>query len=259
MKINTLLAVSAFAATAFLSLHTYAAESQLSVEQRVQLLEQQAQTRNQLQSDMSIQLIELQKEVKELRGIIEEHDYKLQQIQERQRDLYRDIENRLSNLPKGHVTTSGSQTTNTPTRGTTKPAVKATVPETTSHDGRAEFEAAFNLVRNKKYAEAVQGFDAFIAKYPTSSYSDNARFWIGQVYYAQSNLVEAEKQFSLLRTEYPQSSKLSAAMLKLAEIKVKQQKWQQAKDLYSEIISKYTGATQQLARKGLQDIKSSGH
>lgn len=258
MKINTLLAVSAFAATAFLSLTANmasAAESQLSVEQRVQLLEQQAQTRNQLQSDMSIQLIELQKEVKELRGIIEEHDYKLQQIQERQRDLYRDIENRLSSLPK----TGTKKPTNTQTTVKAKPVTKGTVPETASNDGRTEFEAAFKLVRNKKYAEAVQGFEAFIAKYPTSAYSDNARFWIGQVYYAQSNLVEAEKQFTLLRSEYPQSSKLSAAMLKLAEINVKQQKWQQAKDLYNEIMTKYSGATQQLARKGLQDIKSTGH
>jgi len=40
---------------------------------------------------------------------------------------------------------------------------------------------------------------------------------------------------------------------------VKQQKWQQAKDLYNEIMTKYSGATQQLARKGLQDIKNAGH
>jgi tol-pal system protein YbgF len=254
MKINTLLAVSAFAATAFFSLQLNAADTQLSVEQRVQMLEQQAQTRFQLQSDMSIQLIELQKEVKELRGIIEEHDYKLQQIQERQRDLYRDIENRLSGLPKPN---SGSARANS--TAVTRPAVTPTVSETTTNDGRAEFEAAFNLVRNKQYGEAVQDFEKFIAKYPASAYSDNARFWIGQVYYAQSNLVEAEKQFILLKADYPQSSKLSAGMLKLAEIYAKQQKWQQASDLYNEIMAKYSGATQQLARKGLQDIKNAGH
>lgn len=257
MKINTLLAVSAFAATAFLSQAADAAESQLSLEQRVQRLEQQAQTRSQLQSDMSLQLIELQKEVKELRGIIEEHDYKLQQIQERQRDLYRDIENRLSNLPQGGSQTTSDQPQISPDVAT---AVSNTLtPAVTSNDGRKDFEAAFNLVRNKKYNEAIEGFEAFLKQYPNSNYSDNARYWIGQVYYAQSNLVEAEKQFSLLRADFPESSKMSAALLKLAEISVKQQKWQQAKDLYNEVAAKYTGAPQQLARKGLQDIKKSGH
>ena len=75
----------------------------------------------------------------------------------------------------------------------------------------------------------------------------------------QSNLEKAEEQFNLMRTEFPDSSKMSAAMLKLADIKVKQEKWEEAKTLYNEIVSKYTGAPQQLARKGLQDIKQKGH
>ena len=255
MKFNTLLAVSAFAATAFLSLPVLAEESQSTLQQRVTLLEQQAQTKNLLQSEMSIQLVELQKEVKELRGIIEEHDYKLQQIQERQREIYRDIENNRTNQP------ANVQSTSSTTQSiTSKPkVVQPNRQETASGDGRGEFEASFKLVRNKQYGEAIKGFEAFLVKFPTSAYADNARFWIGQVYYAQSNLVEAEKQFSLLRTEYPDSSKMSAAMLKLAEINVKQQNWQQAKTLYNEIMTKYTGAPQQLARKGLQDIKQSGH
>lgn len=254
MKINTLLAVSAFAATAFLSLHLNADEYQLTLEQRILQLEQQVQTRNQLQSDMSIQLITLQQEVKELRGIIEEHDYKLMQVQDRQRDLYRDIDNRLSNLPRKSVQDNRAQ----PVVGTiVKPTVQPA--NTSSYDDRAEFEAAFKLVRNKQYAEAIQGFETFLNKHPSSDYSDNARFWIGQVYYAQSNLAEAEKQFTLLRTEFPESSKMSAAILKLAEIKAKQQQWQAAKALYSEVISQYSGTPQQLARKGLQDIKNSGY
>jgi len=265
MKINTLLAVSAFAATAFLSLPfnmASAAESQLSLEQRITQLEQQAKTRGLLQTNMSIQLNELQNEVKELRGIIEEHDYKLEQIQERQRDIYRDIEDRLSGVHTNATDNTNPQelATNT-TDSVVSPQVTEQVKQTItdSDDGRSEFDAAFKLVRNRQYPQAIQGFESFLAKYPSGDFSDNARFWIGQVYYAQSNLIEAEKQFLLLRSDFPDSSKMSAAILKLAEIKVKQQQWNMAKKLYNEVLSQYTGAPQQLARKGLQDIKQAGH
>jgi len=263
MKVNSFFLVAALAATTSLPVF---AESNLTLEQRIERLEQQAKTRQQLQAEMSQQLIELQKEVRELRGIAEEHEYKLQQIQERQRDLYRDIENRLSALPK-----SGSQTSNS-TQQSSQSSSSTTAPSSTSNtttrqtqstsggnDGRVEFEDAFKLVRNKQYDAAISAFEAFLQNHPNGVYSDNARFWIGQVYFAQSNFDKAEEQFNLMRTEFPDSTKMSAAMLKLADIKVKQEKWEEAKALYNEIVKQYTGAPQQLARKGLQDIKQKGH
>ena len=253
------LSVATFVATTFTVVEV-CAQSQLSIEQRVRQLENQTDTRNKLQSEMNMQLIELQKEVKELRGIIEEHDYKLQQIQERQRDLYRDIENRLS---QGAVTSSQStqnqSSSSTHRNPQQQTANSQTATSVSSGNERSEFEAAFKLVRSKEYAKAVKSFESFIKKYPSGNYADNARFWIGQVYFAQGKLEPAEKQFNLLKTDYPQSSKLSSAMLKLAEIKVRQNKWKAAKAIYNEVLTNFTGAQQQLARKGLQDIKQSGH
>ncbi|TQV86915.1 tol-pal system protein YbgF [Aliikangiella coralliicola] len=261
MTDKSLLLVATFVATVSSSV---SAASQSTLEQRIEQLEQQNQTRSQLQSEMSTQVIELQKEVRELRGIIEEHEFKLQQIQERQRDLYRDIETRLSAIPRNNSSSNQAQTSTSSSTAVKTPVVS---PNTASQvrqavgsgDERKEFEAAFKLVRNKEYTKAVQGFEAFLQQYPSGSYSDNARFWIGQVYFAQSKLVEAEQQFVQLRKDFPDSSKMSAAILKIAEIKVKQEKWQEAKALYNEVVSKYSGAPQQLARKGLQDIKQAGH
>lgn len=261
MKGKSLFLVAAFAATTIQSLPLYA-ESLLSLEQRINQLEQQNQTRNQLQSEMSMQLIELKKEVKELIGITEEQQFKLQQIQERQRDLYRDIENRFSGIPQGGQPIADTETPAVPDQNL--PVISSNIADQVKQavvtgDDRAEFEAAFKLVRNKQYAKAITSFEAFLQKYPNGSYSDNARFWIGQVYFAQSQFAEAEKQFISMRTEFPESSKLPAAIIKLAEIKTKQEKWQEAKALYNEVITNYTGSPQQLARKGLKDIKQSGH
>ncbi len=256
MKIKSLLTMTAFAVIAFISIPVFA-QSQLALAQRVELLEQQAATRNQIQSDMSMRLIQLQSEVKELRGIIEEHEYKLQQIQERQRDIYRDIDSRFSNIQPASVQNKSNTTTSSV--NVTPPSVVTPSQTINTSDSRAEFEASFALVKNKQYPEAVKGFEAFLKKYPKGPYSDNARFWIGQVYYAQSDFVKAEKQFLMLQADFPDSTKLPSALIKLAEIKEKQQKWQEAKDLYNQVISKFTGTTQQLARKGLQDLKAAGH
>jgi len=250
--------VTAFAVTNALPL---SAQSQLSSEQRISQLEQKNLTQNQLLKEMSMQMIELQKENKELRGIIEEHEFKLQQIQDRQRDLYRDIENRLSALPAAGATPSAAQTSPTVENKVISPDTQNNVRQAVTSSGgeRGEFEEAFKLVRNREYSNAIASFEAFLVKYPSGSYSDNARFWIGQVYFAQGKLDDAEKQFNMLRADYPDSSKMSATMIKLAEIKVRQEKWEEAKAIYNEVVNKYTGAQQQLARKGLQDIKQSGH
>ena len=258
MKIKSLLTMTAFVVIAFISVPVFA-ESQLSLAQRVELLEQQAVTRNQIQSDMSMRVIQLQSEVKELRGIIEEHEYKLQQMQERQRDIYRDIDSRFSNQQPANLQPK-SNTSNSSSSNTTSTAASIVTSQTTNvNDSRAEFEAAFDLVKNKQYTEAIKGFESFLKKYPKGAYSDNARFWIGQVYYAQSDFQKAEKQFLMLQSEFPDSTKLPSALIKLAEIKEKQQKWQEAKDLYNQVITKYTGTNQQLARKALQDLKAAGH
>ena len=267
MKGKSLVMAAAFAATSIsIPFSSFAADSSLSLGQRVRHLEQLNQTRNQLQADLAFQVTQLQKEVRELHGLVEEHDFKLNQIQERQRDLYREIESRFAagTSTAGNATPPAGNQNSALAEGATQPkgagtASKGVQTATAEAGPRGEFEAAFELVRKRKYNQAVEGFRAFLTRYPQSSYSDNARFWIGQVYFAQSKLDDAVLQFKQLQTDFPQSSKIPSAMLKVADIYVKQQKWSEAKSIYNDIVARYTGAQQQLARKGLQKIKSAGH
>ena len=87
-----------FAPFVGLSLASFSAQaesSKMSLEQRILHLEELNQTRNKVQADISYQLSELQREVRLLTGQVEDNSFKLKQIQDRQRDLYRDIESRL--------------------------------------------------------------------------------------------------------------------------------------------------------------------
>ncbi len=239
------------------------AQQGISLEQRIRQLEELSQTRNKVQADLSYQLSGLQREIRTLTGQIEDNSFKLKQIQERQRDLYRDIENRLSNLGSPNLGSGTVASTQTASRGGSadlpQPATNTNVkaPALTGATGevRREFESAFALVRNKNYAAAIKAFGAFLNKYPNNSYSANAHYWMGQVYLVQNNVTEAVKQFSTLISGFPKSNKIDASKLKLADIYVKQGKRVEAVALYTEVAINGSATQQQLARKGLEKTK----
>ena len=118
-----------------------AAESEtMTLAQRVQHLEELNKTRNQMQAEISYQLSEIQREVRTLTGQVEENTFKLKQIQDRQRDLYRDIESRLSGMASKKPAES-----NIPAK-TTTPAVNSNnnaVTNTNDRTASKDFEAAF--------------------------------------------------------------------------------------------------------------------
>ncbi len=256
-----------------LSFGVSAATSKQSLELRIQHLEELNQTRNKVQADFSFQLSQLQAEIRMLTGLVEENQFKLKQIQDRQRDLYRDIENRFSGLSRssGNINNRNSNRSSSKKKQSTVITKKPTAGIKTSNiqknnqnssassGARREFDAAFSLVRNKNYTAAIEAFKAFLIKHPNSNYSANARYWMGQVFLVQKNTEAAEKQFALLIEEFPKASKTPQAKLKLADIFFKQEKWNEAKSYYSDVAKNYSGAQQQLARKGLTKLKQAGH
>ena len=70
-----------------------------SLEKRVANLERMLQGRNRVQIEMQQHLDALQQELNELRGVSETHSYKLNQMLERQRELYKEIDKRLAQRP----------------------------------------------------------------------------------------------------------------------------------------------------------------
>ena len=103
MKQTVTFVIVFFVSLNMLSSNVLAESSNLSLEQRVQHLEELNRTRNKVQADISYQLSELQREVRSLTGQVEDNNFKLKQIQDRQRDLYREIESRFSNLSTTEV------------------------------------------------------------------------------------------------------------------------------------------------------------
>src|SRR5690554_3418989 len=81
-----------------------------SVQQRLDRIERLLEARTQGQASMMEQLGRLQREVSELRGISEEQAYQLDQIVQRQRDIYQELDRVSQQVRSGGAVSGGAST-----------------------------------------------------------------------------------------------------------------------------------------------------
>jgi tol-pal system protein YbgF len=126
-------------------------------------------------------------------------------------------------------------------------------PETAADDLYAQ---SYKKYQDKDYAGAIEGFGSFIEKSPDSSLADNARFWIGESYYAQGDFDRAILEYDTLIKKYPSADKVPSAMLKEAYAFLELGDAPSAKTLLNELIRKYPKEPQaETAKKKLETLK----
>ena len=136
-------------------------------------LERMVANRNLQFLELQQQLESLQDEVSQLRGITEEQGYQIEKVLQRQRELYQEIETRVSSsytTPAPVVTTAPTNTGD----------VAATVSNNLNENDA--YERAVRLImQDKRYDAAIPEFQAFLENYPNSVYVPNAHYWLGQL------------------------------------------------------------------------------
>ncbi|RCU49453.1 MULTISPECIES: tol-pal system protein YbgF [Corallincola] len=212
-------------------------------EQKVAALEQQLVQSNRLQLQTQQSLQALQSEVDELRGMLETQNHQMQQILQRQRELYQELDRRLANSPVTTPTVPDS------TAGGVSPAEGLT--ET------AAYEKAVNLVlKDKQYDQAIPAFYDFINQYPASDLTPNARYWLGQLLFNKGQRKDANAQFEAVVNQYPNSPKRADAMLKMAMISQLDGDNTGAKNWYNRVIKEYPDSpSAQIARTKVSSLK----
>jgi tol-pal system protein YbgF len=64
------------------------------------------------------------------------------------------------------------------------------------------------------YDVAIQGFTEYLRNYPSTDFSDNAQYWIGESYYGKKAYADAITAWDTLFRDYPSSDKLPDARVK---------------------------------------------
>jgi len=217
---------------------------------RVATLERKLEARNRAQISNQRQLDDLQNELNELRGVTELHTHQLSQILNRQRELYQELDRRVVEAlkPAGDVPASIASV-NT---GISSPKNSST--ELTENQA---YDQAVNMVlKDKQYDQAIPAFRMFNQKYPNSTYSANAHYWLGQLLFNKGELAEAKTEFTQVMTQFKDSSKRSDAILKLAMVEQKQNNANKAISLYQLLIKEYPNSSAaKLAQPRLSNLQ----
>ena len=236
--------------------------------------------------DLVIQVQQLQDEVRMLRGMLEDQTMELENLGNRQRDQYLDIDQRITNL-RGSSTTSGAATTSGSynTSRQTSPVVREDVPEVrpdldtpssvtgiatpdtqarevaASPEGeKAAYDQAFQSLKDLKYAASAEQFLNFVGQYPNSEYADNAQYWLGESYYVTRNYDIALEAFQGLLSNYPDSPKIADGLLKIGYTHYELKQWDQARAALVQVQEQYPDTTlARLAGSRLRSMKLEGH
>jgi tol-pal system protein YbgF len=224
--------------------------SSQDVNERIANLERQLEASNRARVSVQRQLDEQQNEVNELRGITELHTHQLSQVLERQRELYQELDRRVSQaLVPAEVPVAIA----VPKTASGQPITySADLPENDAYD------RAVNMVlKDKNYELAIPEFQKFNQQYPNSSYAPNAYYWLGQLLFNKADFVQAKNAFQVVVEQYQDSAKRSDAMLKLGMVEQKLNNKAMAIKLYKQVIAEYPASTAaQLAPARLDSIGS---
>ncbi|MCP1339885.1 tol-pal system protein YbgF [Idiomarina sp. M1R2S28] len=214
-----------------------------NVEQRLEQIERMLEARSSAQLEMLNQLGSLQQDVAELRGITEEHEYRLEQLLQRQRELYQEIDRRFSNLKSSNnQSEAASNNYNNLEQVPTQTDNSSYSPNLSENDA---YDKAIALVlEDKRYDEAIPAFESFLKNFPNSTYSPNAHYWLGQLFFAKRQYDQAKQQFETVVNDYPDSNKRGDCLLKLGAIASEQDKSADAKAYYEQVIKEYPESTE---------------
>lgn len=252
------------AVAACLLLTSLPGQAQPRLEDRVTRLEQLLNSRGLV--EMLTQLEQLQREVQALRGEVELQGHELQQLKARQRDLYVDLDRRLQQLEAGAAAPAPAvpAATGSPAAPAApgQPAgAAATAPSAAGADAaRADYQRALDILREGRYRQAGEAFQAFLKAHPDSAYADNAQYWLAETYYVTRQFDTALSEFERVLKQYPGSSKTPDARLKIGFIHYEKGNWDQARQALQQVVAEHPGTTAaRLAAERLARMKREGH
>ena len=238
-------------------------------------------------ANLVLQVQELQDEVRTLRGLLEEQSRELENLKRRQRDQYLDLDQRISDLRNAQPVSGTGQlaVTTEPARqepvvspsedvpevrapmetqsdvtGIGQPVAQSQTAPVSAEEEKAAYDLAFQALKELRYADAAEDFQAFLDRYPNSEYADNAQYWLGESYYVTRNYDIALTAFQDLLDKFPDSPKAPDALLKIGYTHYELEQWDSARAALTQVQENYPDTTlSRLAENRLRSMRMEGH
>tara|TARA_R110002167_G_scaffold13793_8_gene56729 strand:+ start:24567 stop:25334 length:768 start_codon:yes stop_codon:yes gene_type:complete len=155
-------------------------------------------TSPELVNELLMQVEQMQQEIAELRGHIEQQGNELRQLKRDGDNRYLDLDRRIV-----YLTTEADK----------KPVSVSETPRASAQDA---YNQAMTLVRDKQFEQANQAFGNFVKQYPEDALVANAWYWNGEVYLVRGEYPSALESFRTVIDHFPDHGKAADATYKYA-------------------------------------------
>ena len=181
-------------------------------------------------TDMLSQIESLKQATAKLRGDIENLQHQASSIDQHQKELYQDLDERLRKIeakPLGN--TASPESTNKQNNSITTDAV----------NDQAVYDQAKILLDGLKYKEAFDAYTEFVRQFPQSTLLPEAKYDLGYAQFGLKHYKAAISSYQKLIIQHPDFSKIPDAMLNIANAQIQLALVSDAKKTLKELIKKY--------------------
>ncbi len=192
---------------------------QQALDQRLAKIEALLQDRS---IDLSKQIDDLKQDLARLRGQIEVHGNRIETLDQRQKELYGQLDARLLKLETA-AKAKEQQAAITPDPGLEAKA----------------YESALGKFNLADYQGSIAAFRSFLVAFPNSQQAANAQYWIGNAYYALRDFKAAIAEQQKVVGAWPDSPKAPEALLNIASCQENLKQVKSARETLQALMKKY--------------------
>ncbi len=216
------------------------------------------------QADMEVELQKLKRDLDSLRATVEDNQELTTRTFRRLEELELSLTTRLNDFEARLETVKGPPQPVSPPSGVeTPPPVEVKKPapaDVQAGEVPSELERAYREGYEAFQADDLEGakkrFLAFLKDHPDTPLSDNAQFWIGEIYFKQHQYEAAILAYEDVIKNYPNSNKLPDTLLKQGLAFLELGDKIDARIILENLIKKYPNTEQaKIAKNKLKTIK----
>lgn len=208
---------------------------------------------------LALRVQQLEEEIRRLNGLVEEQAGLLTRLQDQSLERYVEVDRRLAMMAStgtGEITDDSSAPNDPVVTADGEQTQEAPVaPEMGEQEA---YQAAYGLVRERQFSEALTAFDAFLSEFPFGRFAPNAHYWLGELYLVVEPVdPEAARQnFQVLLDQYPNDRKVPDALYKLGRVHALKGNEERSREYLDRVIAEY-GADGHPAAQLAQDFINS--
>jgi tol-pal system protein YbgF len=192
---------------------------------------------------LALRVQQLEEEIRRLNGLVEEQASLLMRLQDQSLERYVEVDRRLAIIASGErvkVTDDPISPDDTLAVGESNVAPEESL-EAPQMGEQEAYQAAYGLVRERQFSDALTAFAAFLGEYPFGRFAPNAHYWLGELYLVVEPVdpESARQNFQVLLDQYPNDRKVPDALYKLGRVHALKGNQERSREYLQRVISEY--------------------